>query len=179
MKNSIEYVDPDLITTDKYIKVDTPELFKISTHFTRIPVDDQTNTDLVYYFVKRTTLFARLEGGEGYVYVLECKEQPGIVKIGMTERTPQERLQEINRGTGVIFPWTLVEAFPCRSPRSVEQLVHLELGKYRVNSQKEGFSVFPNQAKEAILRIIKEYGAELNHTPEHWKQTAKKWFMKD
>ena len=95
----------------------------------------------------------------------------------MTERTPQERLKEINRGTGTIFPFYIVKAYPCRSPRAVEQLTHLELDKFRINTQKEGFSVFPEQAMEVIERVIKKYGAELDHTPRDLRYDKKHWFM--
>lgn len=32
----------------------------------------------------------------GYIYAFSNKSMPGFIKIGMTERTPEERLAEAN-----------------------------------------------------------------------------------
>ena len=167
---------PEDISEAEFIQCNTHDLFKISTHFTRVPKEDDPNCDRIYYFVQRDSLYLRLEGGEGWVYILQCDNQPGICKIGETTRTPQERLKEINYGTGVIFPYYIVKAYPCKSPRAVEQLVHLELDKFRVNTQKEGFSVFPEQAMEVIERVIDKYGARLDREPRYLKDDKKYWF---
>lgn len=175
----IQYVSPEEITKEDFIHCDTKHLLKQSTHFTLIPEDpgNLQGWDRVYYFIKRDSIYTRLGGGEGYVYILQCENQPGILKIGETERTPQERVKEINRATGVIFPYYIVAAYPCKSPRAVEQMVHLELDKYRVNSQKEGFAVFPETAKEVIQRIIKYYDAGIvGRNPVRHDEIKKYWF---
>ncbi|TID13125.1 hypothetical protein E2P81_ATG09854 [Venturia nashicola] len=41
-----------------------------------------------------------LDGTKGYVYILEAVNQPGIFKIGSTERTITERKEEIERTCG-------------------------------------------------------------------------------
>ena len=41
----------------------------------------------------------------GHIYVLQNTSVPGIFKIGFTERSVVERLNEINKATGVITPW--------------------------------------------------------------------------
>lgn len=176
---SIKYIDPKEITKDRFIHCDTRFMLKRCTHFTFVPEDenDLQSWNKVYYFIQRDSIFARLEGGEGYVYILQCDNMPGILKIGETERTPQERVKEINRSTGVIFPYYIVAAFPCKSPRAVEQLVHLELDKYRVNSQKEGFAVFLETAKEAIQQVIDHYGAAItDRAPRRVDEVKKYWF---
>lgn len=175
-RNPIKYIAPEDLDQDNFIKCETRDQFLISTHFTRVPKESDPDWDEVYYFIQRDALYTRLEGGEGYVYILKCDNQPGLVKIGMTERTPQERLKEINRATGVLFPFYIVKAYPCKSPRAVEQLTHLELDKYRVNTQKEGFSVFPEQAMEVIERVIDRYGAKIEGKPRDLRQDKKYWF---
>ena len=177
--HSIQFVSPEEVTEDQYIQCNTRSQLKRCTHYTLVPEDrdDLQGWDNVYYFIQRDSVFARLEGGEGYVYVLQCDNQPGILKIGETERTPQERVKEINRSAGVIFPYYVAAAFPCKSPRAVEQLVHLELDKYRVNTQKEGFAVFLDTAKETIQRVIKHYGAEIvGREPHRISEVKKYWF---
>lgn len=173
----IQYIDPEQIDEAEYILCRTRASFEISTHFTRVPNPKDPDWDQVFYFIKRDALFDRLEGGEGYVYILECPNQPGICKIGMTERTPQERLREINRGAGIVVPWIVYTAIPCRSPRAIEQLVHLELDDVRVNSQREGFAIFPEKAKEVIQRVVDKYGARIEGKPRDYRDEKKHWFM--
>ena len=101
-----------------------------------------------------TDLYRRLEGGDGYVYVLENPAQPGICKIGSTGRTPGERLKEINAGSGVIYPWRVATAFRCKAPLTVEKIVHRELNSVRVRSNKEGFEISVEEAEKAIQQVI-------------------------
>jgi len=156
---SLEYIKPEDIDSTLYFEADTWELFLVATHFSIFPGENEW--DDVKYYIRRDKVYSRLGGGEGYLYILECSNQPGICKIGMTERTPNERLKEINGGTGVIVPWMLTAAYPCKAPRAVEKLVHLELQKYRINLHKEGFNITSRMAKETIERVIKSNKAEL------------------
>lgn len=41
----------------------------------------------------------------GHVYILINANMPGLLKIGMTERTPEERARELSAGTGVSSPF--------------------------------------------------------------------------
>jgi hypothetical protein len=43
----------------------------------------------------------------GHIYVLQNTSVPGIFKIGFTERSVADRLNEINKATGVITPWQI------------------------------------------------------------------------
>ena len=106
---------------------------------------------------ERHSFDAQLSFNEGYIYVLENKGQPGILKIGYTDRTPQSRLKEINAGTGVITPWIIINTFACKAPSHIEGLVHTQLWEYHVN--KEGFAVTPKMAEDVIARIISENNA--------------------
>ena len=113
----------------------------------------------INYWMKKQNFDAHLAFNEGYIYVLENKGQPGILKIGYTDRTPQARVKEINSGTGVITPWIIINAFACRAPGTIEYFIHKELESYRVN--KEAFAVTPSMADECILRIIQETNSGL------------------
>lgn len=128
-------------------------------HFTLTQDEKDPTIDHVHYWVERTTFDANLSFNEGYVYVLENHGIPGILKIGYTDRSVQERVREINSGTGVITPWYSVSHFHCKSPKHIETLVHQSLSTYRVN--KEGFNVSLNQAQEIINKIIAENNATI------------------
>lgn len=137
---------------------------KYTDAFTLTPLtgseyDGYNSADYVNYWIKRQRFDAQLSFNEGYIYILENKGQPGILKIGYTDRTPQSRVKEINGGTGVITPWFIVNAFPCKAPSHIESFVHLQLNQYRV--AKEGFAVTVTMAEETIASIIKENNAGL------------------
>ena len=125
--------------------------------YTLTPDPNDPEFEIVHYWIKRHSFDAQLSFNEGYIYVLENKGQPGILKIGYTDRTPQSRLKEINGGTGVITPWIIINTFACKTPSHIEGLVHTQLWEYHVN--KEGFAVTPKMAEDVIARIISENNA--------------------
>jgi hypothetical protein len=81
------------------------------------------------------------------------------LKIGYTDRTPQERVREINGATGVITPWHIVNAFACRAPLQIESLIHKKLKPFHVN--KEGFAVTISYAEETIASVIFDNNASI------------------
>ena len=132
--------------------------------FTLTPLEDEqykdcTTAEFVNYWIKRQRFEAQLSFNEGYIYILENRGQPGILKIGYTDRTPQTRVREINSGTGVITPWFIVNAFQCKSPAQIESIIHSQLNQYRIN--KEGFGVTTLAAEQIIVQIINENRANI------------------
>ena len=61
-EQQIQYIAPEDVLETDFIQCNTHDLFKISTHFTRVPREDDPNWDRVYYFIKRDSLYLRLEG---------------------------------------------------------------------------------------------------------------------
>lgn len=133
------------------------ESVQYANAYTLTPDPNDPEFEIVHYWIKRHSFDAQLSFNEGYIYVLENKGQPGILKIGYTDRTPQSRLKEINAGTGVITPWIIINTFACKAPSHIEGLVHTQLWDYHVN--KEGFAVTPTMAEDIITRIIRENNA--------------------
>ena len=43
---------------------------------------------------------------DGYIYCFSNQSMPGILKIGMTQRTPEERVKELFT-TGVALPFNI------------------------------------------------------------------------
>lgn len=82
---------------------------------------------------------------EGYVYCFSNPSFVGIVKIGMTTRYIEERLQEANHcGTwGPPTPYVIEFAKKVNNPREKEKTIHRLLEKYseRVNTNREFFKI--------------------------------------
>lgn len=86
---------------------------------------------------------------EGYIYCLSNKSTPGILKIGMTERTPEERAKELFT-TGVASPFTIEFAKKVKDPKHKEAVLHKLLEQYteRYNSRREFFRVSPEEVRK-------------------------------
>lgn len=88
-----------------------------------------------------------------YVYVLVNKSMPGMVKIGMTIRTVDERAAEISSATGVPTPWVPVFSFSCYRSRELEAEIHDHLRALRVSDNREMFHLHSTDAIEIVKRI--------------------------
>lgn len=91
-----------------------------------------------------------------YVYVLSNKSMPGIVKVGFTTTSPEQRLKEINSATGVIEEWETDWYLECAEAHDLEQKTHEYLKDFRVRKNREGFNVSSTQAIAAVQKINEE-----------------------
>jgi hypothetical protein len=98
---------------------------------------------------------------EGYVYCFSNPSFVGIVKIGMTTRYIEERLQEANHcGTwGPPTPYLIEFAKKVNNPREKEKVLHRLLEKYseRVNTNREFFKISVIDARLFFDLIDGEY----------------------
>jgi hypothetical protein len=98
---------------------------------------------------------------EGYVYCFSNPSFVGIVKIGMTTRYIEERLQEANHcGTwGPPTPYLIEFAKKVNNPREKEKVLHSLLEKYseRVNTNREFFKISVIDARLFFDLIDGEY----------------------
>ena len=82
---------------------------------------------------------------EGWVYCISNPSMPGLLKIGMTLRTPQERLKEANSSDTWRPPTNFIIEFAKRvhNPLQKERTLHKLLEQYdqRVNPKREFFEV--------------------------------------
>ena len=123
--------------------------------YTMIPGQDGWD-QVTYYSSIPRDFYKKLSSSanNGFVYVLTSPQQPLLCKIGMTDRTVQERLKEINSATGVILPWELGYQFPFSNASALEEEVHAHFAGRSVS--KEGFSVSLQEA----IEVIQELGAK-------------------
>jgi cold shock CspA family protein len=99
----------------------------------------------------------------GYVYLLMNASMQGMVKIGRTQRDPDERARELSAATGVPTPFILVfQAYFADCIRA-EQYVHtlLESKSYRVTSNREFFVVPVPEAVRAIQQAERVLGSTM------------------
>jgi hypothetical protein len=80
-----------------------------------------------------------IDGNRGWIYILSTREQPNILKIGMTRRSVVERVKEINSATGVIFPFSARKIFRVEDAPKVEKEIFQLLSEYRVRKDREFF----------------------------------------
>lgn len=83
----------------------------------------------------------------GYVYCFENDSMPGLLKIGMTERTPEERLSEANGADTwrPPTPFSIVVAKRVNDPKIKEKKIHAFLEDERVN--REFFRISKEKVK--------------------------------
>jgi hypothetical protein len=83
----------------------------------------------------------------GYIYCFINESMPGIVKVGMTNRTPEERLKDANSPDTFKppLPYKICFAKYVSNPKQKERILHAILEKYaeRIHNQREFFRISP------------------------------------
>jgi hypothetical protein len=93
----------------------------------------------------------------GWVYILTNRAMPGLVKIGCTRRSPEDRVRELSSATGVPAPFEVAWAWPVSDWKAVEALTHNRLGVCRPNPDREFFSCSVRRARREIRRMARAY----------------------
>jgi len=107
----------------------------------------------------RLAILCPLPVNPGYIYILQ---NPSLsethLKIGRTERDPDERAAEISRATGVPTPFEVVwwsESVDCHL---AESILHHHLAPYRTNTTREFFDLDLDEAIRVAKRAIHQSG---------------------
>lgn len=93
-----------------------------------------------------------------YVYCLTNKGYPDLVKIGMTTKTPERRVEQIN-GTGTVDLWELKFALPVKQGTAfdIEQQVHKYFASQRLHvrnqNDREMFKVNIFEAMDKVREL--------------------------
>lgn len=80
---------------------------------------------------------------------------PGLVKIGKTTNTPNQRMRELH-STGVPTPFELECSISTDNCHEAEKSAHKALGYCRVSKNREFFRVTAKNAIEKILEVVDE-----------------------
>lgn len=94
----------------------------------------------------------------GYVYVLINPSLNGIVKIGKTQNSPEERAKELSSATGVPTPFFVAYSSYFKDCSAVEIFVHTRLESNRVAGNREFFRVSVQKAIEIVREAEATFG---------------------
>jgi hypothetical protein len=75
-----------------------------------------------------------------YVYILSNVSMPGLIKIGRTNRSVDERLKELNN-TSLPTQFIVEHTIKTSDSKFLEKMVHKNFEKHRVNDNREFFRI--------------------------------------
>lgn len=88
---------------------------------------------------------------KGYIYCFSNDSMPELVKVGMTDRNPEERLKEANKPDTFKppSPYKIEFVKYVKDPKEKEKTLHKLLQKYteRVNTHREFFRISPDDLR--------------------------------
>ncbi len=96
----------------------------------------------------------------GRVYILTNQAMPGLVKIGFTKNSVEERVRELFT-TGVPSEFKIEFQIECRDPEGVEQAIHERLASDRHGSNREFFKMPPVEAAKIVKEIAYSISEEI------------------
>lgn len=87
----------------------------------------------------------------GHVYILANSSMPGLLKVGFTENSVQDRMAQLNT-TGVPSPFELVHSVEVDDPHKVEANIHESLAHSRLDKGREFFRI----SRETAIAVVDE-----------------------
>ena len=93
---------------------------------------------------------------DGWIYILSEYEGSDVLKIGMTTRTVEERVRELNSATGVLIPLQVRAKFRVKNPLDTEQAIFKILTERRIRRDREFFNIPLDDAKSIIDAYLKK-----------------------
>jgi len=103
---------------------------------------------------------------KGFIYALINPTMEGYVKIGRTNKDPNERAKEISNATGVAQPFILVYQKQFNNYIDAEKYIHnfLQEKGYRVSNNREFFQLPIHEAIDIINYIYNEINEKLGES---------------
>jgi hypothetical protein len=84
------------------------------------------------------------------VYILINEAMPGLIKIGRTTTSVQQRIAELNHPSGIPLPFTCYYAARVADSVMVEKKMHEAFGDHRLREKREFFTLSPHRAQAAL-----------------------------
>ncbi|MEJ2625916.1 MAG: GIY-YIG nuclease family protein [Pseudolabrys sp.] len=95
----------------------------------------------------------------GIVYVLINGAMPGLIKIGLTTGSIEDRIRGLDNTSGPL-PFECFYAAEVADPIKVERAIHEAFGDHRIRKSREFFRISPDKPK-AVIELL----AVRNWTP--------------
>ncbi|MEI7606176.1 MAG: GIY-YIG nuclease family protein [Rhodospirillaceae bacterium] len=92
----------------------------------------------------------------GWIYILTNNAYPGLLKIGYTTTTVEERARSLSGFTGVPSPFEIAAKFSSHSPELHEKRIHKRLRTRRAQRNREFFEIDLKAAIEIAEDVCKE-----------------------
>jgi hypothetical protein len=97
----------------------------------------------------------------GYIYILSNPSMPGILKIGKTEREPDDRISELSNVSSVPTAFYLEYKIFVPDCHSAEKSIHEALKAMRISDKREFFEISVSEAidivkSQVVTNIAKE-----------------------
>ena len=89
-----------------------------------------------------------------FIYVVENPSMPGLVKIGRTDRSVSQRVNELSSHTGVPTGFVVVREYIVANSVEAERKIHERLSDYRVSDSCEFFKMDAEDATDIIESIL-------------------------
>lgn len=86
------------------------------------------------------------------VYILTNEAMPGLIKIGLTNSTVEQRMITLDN-TSIPLPFECYYAARVSDSAKIERALHVGLGDHRIRNSREFFRMEPYRAK-AILELL-------------------------
>lgn len=103
----------------------------------------------------------------GVVYILTNPVMPGLIKIGKTSRSIEDRLRELTSAPGVPIPFECFMAVEVQDADRLERALHDAFRDNRINPKREFFDLAPDRPA-AILQLFQINDAtSRNVTPKN------------
>ena len=92
----------------------------------------------------------------GWIYIFVNEAMPGLVKIGMTERQPQDRLRELSKNTSCPIDFECHAAWFLDGINifEIETMIHKQFNEYRINNNREFFRINPESASKKVIHFL-------------------------
>lgn len=108
------------------------------------------NTNFMLYCENYLNYDESKDTSEEYIYILSRREEPDILKIGMTTRNIKKRVNEINSATGILYPYSARKVYKVKNCHQVEKDIHDILQNYRIRADREFFKISFQEACHVI-----------------------------
>lgn len=92
----------------------------------------------------------------GIIYFLINQAMPGLIKIGRTAGTVEQRIQQLS-STGIPQPFQPIATFHVYDSETCEKSIHLALSAYRPNKNREFFEGHISDLVQQAIPIISTF----------------------